>query len=164
MVQGTTKSEDMVGACTGRAFERLLGYVDFEAFSTDDCESLAQESTKFSLPICMCHSPSELEIQMFEILSESIQTNNRNDVSQAIKAFADLVSSCKNSDEPPKEQMRQLEKAEESVDALVYRIYNMEDKGVGQLSENDEELLETSKDKANKLKRTLAMQIRFATK
>ena len=101
---------------------------------------------------------------MFEILSESIQTNNRNDVSQAIKAFADLVSSCKNSDEPPKEQMRQLEKAEESVDALVYRIYNMEDKGVGQLSENDEELLETSKDKANKLKRTLAMQIRFATK
>ena len=41
--QNLTKSQKMVGECKARTFERLLGYVDFEAKSTDGCESICEK-------------------------------------------------------------------------------------------------------------------------
>ena len=40
MNQGQTKSSTMIGNCTSRGFERLLGYVDFEIASADGFISL----------------------------------------------------------------------------------------------------------------------------
>jgi len=53
LVQGQTKSMEMVGQCVARTFERLLGYVDFEAISTDGCLSFC-EPRHFAVPACMC--------------------------------------------------------------------------------------------------------------
>jgi hypothetical protein len=42
-------------------FERLLGYVDFQAFSKDNLETLEEDAFNISLPVCMVEGATHFE-------------------------------------------------------------------------------------------------------
>ena len=80
----------MIGVCRARTFERLLGYVDFEAISTDGAQSFC-EPKHFAVPACMCEQAGLEAIQTFALLKESIKVHEKDQVSQVIKEFSEMV-------------------------------------------------------------------------
>ena len=154
--------------CSARTFERLMGFVDFEVYSVDGCQSLETDPVKIAIPVCLAEDAGAEEIQTYGLLTESVQAAKKNQVAQAVAEYAEFVQQFEGpgaqaQELPAAERLKQLEAKEEDVDHLLYRLKN-EDQTAGQLTEADEALLEESKAKANKLKRTLAMEIRFGKK
>ena len=55
----------VMGMCTARCFERLMGFIDLDILSVDNLQTLSADPFKVAVPVCLLSPADDMDLAIY---------------------------------------------------------------------------------------------------